>query len=74
MKYLSFLLLIVGLTAVSGATTSGGTGGFVTLDLDGPASTTKYYSICGTYTYFKVNMPYPCSDLNVQGMFYEFYF
>jgi len=73
MKYLSVLLTIVGFAGAISATAIGGTGGFVTLALDGPKSTTTYYSICGTYTYFKVNMPYPCRDLNIEGISTCFY-
>jgi len=36
----------------------------VTLTLDKP-SDTSYTSQCGEYTYFEVNFPYPCKDLNI---------
>ena len=64
------LILIVVLIVADSVTANhdtDGTGGFVTLVLNAPASTTNYYSVCGDYTYFKVNMPNPCSDLNIQG-------
>ena len=61
-------ILIVVLIVANSATAHDTDGtGFVTLVLNAPASTTNYYSVCGDYTYFKVNMPYPCSDLNIQG-------
>lgn len=67
MKFLALLLIAV-LKATSANHNTDGTGGFVTLVLNAP-STTNYYSVCGDYTYFKVNMPDPCSDLNLQGIY-----
>lgn len=41
-------------------------GSFVVLTLNA-VTTNKYISVCGAYTYFKVYMPDPCSDLNIEG-------
>lgn len=58
------------MTVLSMLMQCGGTatqGSFVLVNLN-EESNKKYFSICGEYTYFQVYMPYPCLDLNIEGL------